>query len=426
MDQEARKLEVEELEARQAYVVAAKSEDAADMEAAERRYDDALRKRLDFLSKEEQPAPIELRNQISCARYIQRFASGLDLDGAEAEFNQELGLPDYTDEGHRILPLEALLTPGDGGNGIEDRATAITSGLGAIEEMAAEPISARVFKPLITGRLGVAMPSVMYGEQVYTHVTAGTTADVVAESGTHDGTPLTLRSESVNPFRLTAEYIYTRETQARLGPQFEPLLRNDLRMVMGDKLDNEVLNGDGATPTRPKGILGRINTAAIANGETGSTADDSAFTYHDYRKSVFQWIDGRISNDISMVRILLGLASWKHAMGIINSNSVPQYNGIEGMTMQGAMVLMTDRMPAASAATSSAGSLQNALWTTEPMNVIVPIWNGLEMIVDPYTGASKGEVKLVMVMLFGIAYKNSSANEIRGWKKTQYVIANKT
>lgn len=412
VDQTERTVEVEELEARLALQAAFDEDDAAKIEVAQTRAKEAVRARIDFLNQPAPAPPRELVGEIKVSRYLERVVEQRSLDGAEAEFNQEMGIDDNS------LPLAALLD-------LEDRADAVSKGYTPFIDNVGS-ITPRVFKRTAAGRLGIAMPSVGAGKLTYPYMTSGTTAAIVAESGRHDATAAVFASETITPVRLTANYVYTREAVAAIGSQFEPLLRNDIRMVMGDKLDDEILNGPGSSPTRSKGIFGRINTASVANGATGATADDAEFGYRDYRRSVFQWIDDHYSVSPGEVRILIGLDTWKHAKAELNSNNNPQQDSIQAMQEQGATVLFSSRVPATSAATSSKGLTQEALWTTIPGNVLVPVWDAMRLIVDPYTQAQEGQIRLSIHMLFGIAYRNSPANTIRGWNKLTYVLSDKT
>jgi len=415
MDPTPRALEVEELEARHALNVALKADNAEDIDGAERRYQDALRARIDDLSRAPEAPPAELTARLSMHRYLEHIVEHRQLDGPEREFNSGRDLEDND------IPLEALLPI----ENVELRADAVTSITTAIQTNAS-PITGRVFRPTVTGRMGIPMPVVPAGEQSYSFMSAGTTAAVVAESAEHDAAAAAITTETVNPFRLTGAYLYTRETVARIGAQFEPLLRQDLRMVMGDALDDEVLKGPGTTPTRAKGIINRINTDSFANGASGASADDSAFDYEDYRRSVWENIDDRYSVSMDDVRIVLGLETWKHALATLNSNNNPQQSAYQGMMAEGATVIMSSRMPAPSAQTSSAGRTQTALWTTMPGNVLVPIWSNINVIADPFTKAAQGQTRLTMTMLFSVGYRNSPANTVRAWKKTKYVIGDKS
>ena len=362
-----------------------RDDDAAKIESAENRLEAADRALLDAIdalnAQPDIPSDLLGDNGVSARRYLSAIAESRALDGKERELNSGLKLND------NVMPLEALLP-------LESRADAKTTVPTGVDLTTAS-IAGRVFKQNDAGFLGVQMPTVARGTANYPYLAStGTTAEIVAEGDTHDAAAATITPNEVNPVRMTSAYLYGREARARIKQSLESTLREDLRQVLGDKLDDELINGDGATPTRPKGILGRITSLENAAGKTGATADDAAFQWTNYRYSVYQFLDGQYSRNERDIRVLMGLDTYKHARTVWNSTSHHSLDGVQSITAAGAAVQPSARIPAASAATNAAGKKQAAIWATQPGNVILPIWQGIEFIVDPYSTASAGQVRL--------------------------------
>ena len=166
------------------------------------------------------------------------------------------------------------------------------------------------------------------GTHDYPYVTAGTTADFVEESASLDAAALTLGIESLAPFAFTAAFKYSGETVVRWGQQIVSAMDTDLMGVIGEKLNADLINGDGATPTRGKGILQRINSSVLADGDTGNSDDDDAMSWADYMKSlVAHQEDPEIyGEDVS---ILMNKDAYVHGFGLYRSTDVGEMNALE-------------------------------------------------------------------------------------------------
>lgn len=351
--------------------------------------------------------PRELLRETSIADYFQAAVNDKDLEGAARELNQEMGIGGRWD-----IPVGLLL---------EDRATPATTITDEVD-VNTRPIAARVFKETDAAWLGVGMQTVAPGTHRFPRLINGTTAAVVAEGDTHDGTAATIGDFEATPYRMTAEYVIGKETLQRVGNNLGPLLEEDLRMVIGEAIDAEIINGDGATPTRPKGILGRISTHVYPNLKTGSTADDTAHTWGDIRGIGFNFLDKRFIRSSDNLRVLFGLETWRYGHEKYFSNMVPEPDAIQSLNNLGVATRPSAAIPAALDKASGVGKRQDAILAAHPENIQFLSWQSLDLLRDPYTGGSAGQTKLVVTLLFSMAYLRSPDNEIRGCQKLQMIL----
>ena len=62
--------------------------------------------------------------------------------------------------------------------------------------------------------------------------------------------------------------------------------------------------------------------------------------------------------------------------------------------------------------------LQDAVLTSNGSDMVIPVWEGITMIRDPYSGAAKGETALTAHMLFNTAFLRKDA-----WKRINFKLA---
>lgn len=365
-------------------------------------------------------APAELRDRISLGRYLHAFAHEGQVDGAEAELRAELGLSD------QALPLEALLPTVEERAVMELRADAISPqnqagnaqlAFGTVNQTTG-PLLTRVFTQTDAAFLGVSMPTVPPGQRVYPVMTDGTTAAMVERgSGASDAGAAKFAVVNATPHRLSGRYVFDMEGVAELGGLLESTLRADLRQEMGFRMDRQILLGTNASG-QVKGLLNSL-TRQITPGETFSTDDPSAVPdWNDFRRIAYRGLDGKYARTEADIRLLVGQETYQIAREAFrNANAGDSRDAIFGLRELGATTRQSFIIPDPAVATippktkNSTKKVQSAIVNSEPAAAVAPVWQGITMIRDPYSEASKAQVVITAHMLFDFVMRRTD-----GWK----------
>ena len=389
MNKELRQAMIEHLEVRQAELMDDKDDPAVKkvIEA-----DNRLIERLKAYQDEPEP-PKDLSQRIELRSYLNRYSQGHKLEGAEAEFNKGLGLDDVSH-----VPWQAL-APTELEQRQEQRqdvATAVTIGDWGKTVHALLP---RIFEKTDAGFLGVSTPAVPAGTSTYPVMTGGTTATMHSANDEVDAAAATFTVVNVTPTRLSARYLLNLEGLAAMGQMLETTLRRDLRQTMGDQFDEQIINGNGTAP----------NVSGLFHQLTDPSNPAAEATFANYRLTATDQLDGKMAATEASIRILVGLATWKHARSKQNDDN--QLDAIEAAQRLGSRWQNSARIP------DVASKRQDALLTFEPSAAVAPVWQGVTMIRDPYTNAAKAQVALTAHMLFGFAMKRKD-----GWKQIRFQV----
>ncbi|MCZ0935098.1 MAG: hypothetical protein OXJ54_07975 [Gemmatimonadetes bacterium] len=314
-------------------------------------------------------------------RYVSAGLRDRALEGAEAELNAALDCPDNR------LPWEMLAEPE-----VRHRADTVTAAPSDVPRRPQRTIP-RVFADSILQYLGVEMPRVAAGEAVYTHVTAGASPAPVASGVAKDAEAGTLTAITMKPIRFSAAYRYQVEDRALLA-SMPDVLRSDLRAALREELSDVALNGDGAkltggeaTEKAPEGFIG---SDALGTAPTDPT---DAATFTNFRSLLISGVDGKHAYTLGGVRALLGVAGYKRAAAA--TDSALQTDALEFMARRGGGVRSTALI------TPASNIEQAVIFRAERGggSAVFPMWQGVEIIEDRYTGASKGEVRLQLIAL---------------------------
>ena len=335
----------------------------------------------------EERALTRLRGRVELRAYLQAAMDGTPLSGAEAEFNQALKIGDAG--GAVQVPWEALLPPGwdpsQERRAVEQRADVATVPDSTMHTENMQPILARIFQRTTAAFLGVTMPMASIGERRYPVMTGGTTASMEAAGGEVDAAAATYTVTAIEPTRLTARYLFRVEDLAMVSG-LEASLRGDLRDVMGDELDRQILTGNGTAP----------NLAGVFDDDSGLTApaDPSAEAeVSDYIDVVTNQVDGTNAYSTSDIRLLIGTDTLKHAAKKFISGT--DTSALEYIRRLSGGYRVSARVPA------KASKAQEGMAIRMNGVAVAPMWPTLSLIRDVYSGAAKGEVALTAIALYG-------------------------
>ena len=343
---------------------------------------------------------IELRN------YMESALNGAKVTGAEAELNKELGLDDTG-----MVPWEAF----------EERANEVTVPDDIIDKPV-QPLLNRIFERTRVGFLGIRMPTVAMGEPVYPVMTGGAgdgrdndNAGTFGEGDKVANSEATFVGSNVGPKRISGRYSWRMEQTTRFP--IEDTLRADLRTAMGELLDKQIINGQGGTGggkasdfdgiirDNNDAILG-LDVEAAVDGQRTHAGDfrfsELSYDIHDDNKanlkaaleSIVDYVDGKAASSTGDIRTLVGVETYRRLATLILDDTY--MTAWAFLMREGAQLAVSSIIPA------KANKYQQAIQNRRPGDMVAPIWRGVSMIRDPYSGAESATISLTAHMLANV------------------------
>lgn len=326
--------------------------------------------------------------------YLSEVLTGRLVQGAPAELRAEL-LPDAPDD-TTYVPIDLLLP-------MEQRADAVTALSGIA--VAQQPIAARVFNTGAADYIGVEMRTVPPGTTSFPRITGGTTADMRDDGVELDGTAATIATATVDPARLTASYTVSMQSTHQLVG-LQGALRADLRMVMMDKIDDLVLNGQAVVANTSPAVTGLLSALT---DPTDPTAQATAITY---LTAYSDAVDGKYADSDEGVRMLVNPACYRHAFGLqfATSGELLRERLMRNRFRASAnMPAVKDKFAQSIVYASSAPSQARGL--------IAAVWRGMQLIEDPYTKAKSGER-----IITAVEFVNFVAADLAAYKQVAFQV----
>ena len=329
----------------------------------------------------EDKARRELRSRSRLGRYFAAALSGKLLDGAEAELSSAAGCAG-------AVPLELFQTERRTAlqNGTEQRA--VTPSPTTADENLAGIVPA-IFDRSAAAYLGIEMPAVATGDAGYPVLSTSVTGGVVAKSAVALETAGAFSVTMAQPRRLTGSFRFTVEDAARLVGM-EDALRANLSSVLSDALDNQAINGSASGAGTLNGLLAILTdpTAPVTGAET----------FARYVSAVASHVDGLYAVDLAGIRQLVGVATYG---AMASAFRAPE----DSMTAEAFLTTRTGGVRTSRRIGAAVSNIQQAIVRRDnPAGdrvAVMPVWEGLELIRDPYSAAGKGEVVVTGIVLVG-------------------------
>ena len=212
---------------------------------------------------------LDLRRRCNLTTYFRSRLGGMALRGAELEYLAADGVPEGS------IPL-SVMDP-DPRDRVEQRADAPTPAPATTGRIIA-PIVPAVFEASVAAYLMVEMPRVTTGSYNVPRITTSLTAGWKGKGDVTDSTAAALTVETSTVKRLSGRMSLRMEDVAAVGmADFEAALRMNLQQVVGNALDDALLNGTGASD-QPTGLLARLTdpTAPGTKADFGEFVDVAA------------------------------------------------------------------------------------------------------------------------------------------------------
>lgn len=342
---------------------------------------------------------LEIRKRSSIAGFALMMEGSQD-GAAEKELRSAL-LGDRA--GAESIPLSMLLTPlefEEFYSGQVERRAVTPVAAAAKSEGNQQSIAARVFDRSVAARLGIPMPSVGIGEVGYPVLTSGTTFSNQAPSGDQAAVAGSFGGVTLLPIRATGSYEFRKEDMATLVG-LEEALRADLRNGLADHLDDQVLNGNGTAPN-VQGIRSAVSA-------TPSTDPGNADDFSEIQVRFLSLVDGKYATSPSELQLVMSPDTYSH--------TISQYRGTNSEVSAFAKlreevggIMISDRMPDAASDISLTVVYKSAY---PERSAQMPVWLNSELVVDPYSLATKGEIRITMITLFNFRVLASDAFAVR-------------
>ena len=246
---------------------------------------------------------------------------------------------------------------------------------------------------MMVKQMGARTLAGLVGDIAIPRQTGGATAYWLSEDADTTGSLQTFDQLTMTPKTVAGMTQVTRKLLQQSSLDVENLIRQDLATVLALAIDAKALHGDGQNNT-PTGIASTSGIATVAIGATGGAptlahlidmetevaVDNALFGSMGYltnakvRGKLKKTYPNTTGGDTAVWQNMPGNPGW----GELNGYRAGVSNQV------------------ASNLSKSSGTNLSAIFFGNWADLIVGMWGGMDVIVDPYSGSSSGRLKIVM------------------------------
>lgn len=226
--------------------------------------------------------------------------------------------------------------------------------------------------------------------------TGGATAYWVAESGAPTESQQTFDQVTLTPKTVGAYTDFSRKLVLQSSIDVESFVRRDLATVLGLELDRVCINGSGAS-NQPLGIL---NTVGIGNVAGGTNGLAPTFGHAVDLETALSSLNADLGSLYYITNAKVR-GKWKQTPRAVNTADMVWSNG----SVNGYNVLTTNQVPS-NLTKGTASGICSAIIFANLADLIVGMWGGLDLMVDPYTGSTSGTVRVVALQDVDLAVRH--------------------
>lgn len=302
-----------------------------------------------------------LQARAAVADIFQAAGSQSVTRGATAELQAELGLDPNQ------VPLALLASP-------EVRAVTPAPSTSQLTE---QPVRGEVFPMSLAAWLGIPRPMVPAGRTTYPVLSTGATVSAPAENASVSETSGAFTAEAISPSRLQASFFASREDLAGFRGM-EMALRTNLSEALTDGLDGRLVTG-----------LFSDLTKQTVSAQTN---------YNNYRSLlVYGRVDGAWAMTASDIRLVMGAGTYAHASAQWRGTSVGDESALDSLMRASGGIRVSPHI----AAPDSNNKQDVLVRRGMRPDAYLPMWDGVTILVDPYSRSDTGQIEFTGILLFG-------------------------
>jgi len=255
---------------------------------------------------------------------------------------------------------------------------------------------------MVIDSLGARMLTGLVGSVAIPRQTGAATAYWVAESGAPTESQQAFDQVTMQPRTVGAFSDISRKLLLQSSIDVEAFVRADLAKVLAQEIQRVAINGSGTAP-EPRGILNVSGIGSVAGGTNGLAPT--------WGNIVGLETEVALDNaDVGAMAYLTNAKVRGKLKGTFKDtgSGMPIWSESPSTPVNGYRAAVTNAVPSNLTKGTSSG-VCSAIIFGNFADLIIGMWGGLDLTVDPYTGSTSGTVRVVALQDVDIAVRHAES-----------------
>ena len=251
---------------------------------------------------------------------------------------------------------------------------------------------------MVINRMGARMLTDLVGQIAIPKQTGAATAYWVAENGSPTESQQTVGQVTMAPKTVGAFTDISRRLTLQSSVSVEQMVNADLAAVLGLAVQQAAINGPG-TGNQPSGLMTLI-TPSVIGGANGSAPT--------WQNAIDLETAVAVGNaDIGTLGYLTNVkvrGKLKSTQKFTGTNGMPVWDA-GNQPINGYSVGVTNSVPS-NLVKGTSGATASGILFGNFADLVIGMWGSLDIMVDPYTGATAGTVRVIALQDVDVAVRN--------------------
>ena len=265
--------------------------------------------------------------------------------------------------------------------------TATAGGHTVATNLLAQSFIDMLVNAMVVMTLGPTMLRDLNGNVAIPRQTGGATAFWVAENGAPTESQQAFDQVTLSPKTVGAFTDYSRQLLLQSSIDVEGFVRMDLARTLALAIDLAAINGSGAS-NQPRGVLNTSGIGSVAGGTNGAAPTWDNIV--DLESAVAN-VNAALGN-LAYLTNTKARGKLKRTQMFSGTNGIPVW-ALDN-TLNGYRTAVSNQVPS-NLVKGASGAVCSAIVFGNWSDLLIGMWGGLDVLVDPYTGGSAGTVRVI-------------------------------
>lgn len=254
---------------------------------------------------------------------------------------------------------------------------------------------------LVLNKMGVRVLGGLTSNIAIPRKSVASTISNVTEAAQYTATNPNTTQITLSPKRVGASVPYTKQALIQSSLDVEAMLRDDLAAGIAVMIDNLGLNGSGTAPA-PRGLINQSGIGAVVGGTSGAQVAWSHLV----------GLESACANVNAEPDALAGYILNTKTRGWMKQTQKATYLPYlwdinqPGQPVNGYRSAVTNNMVSNGTKGTASGITSSLAFSSDWSNFILALFGGLDIVVDPYSLADSGQIKLTANQFIDVALRN--------------------
>lgn len=254
---------------------------------------------------------------------------------------------------------------------------------------------------LVLNKMGIRVLGGLTANVAIPRKTAPSTVQNLAELTQYTATNPTTTQLTLSPHRVGGSIPYSKQALIQSSLDIDTMLYSDLSMGVAVMIDNLGINGSGSAPA-PKGLVNQSGIGAVVGGTNGAQI---AWSHLVGLESACANVNAEPD---SLAGYIVNTKSrgWMKTTAKIGS-TFPNFLWDGGdLPVNDYRVGVTNNMVSNGTKGTSSGICSTLAYSSDWSNFVLALFGGLDIVVDPYSLADSGQIKLTANQFIDVGLRN--------------------